>query len=297
MRDFLTSYNLYDAYILNDVFSFNETTYTNPFDFIGETFEYHCEYENKSTLFELDLDEPIKKYLSALPAYGILDECYTNGRVDFTFKAIGKCKSCRTYNIYFLLRVYTTTESSQSKGKDPLKNSTFPAITLCLEKVGSYPKPQTTVNKAVLKHFDREAGTWYYKASALLSQGYGIGAFAYFRRIIERDLINIIQEIKKLPDSDAIGISKLINEYNKNSKNYVIYDNIFHLLPNSLKVLGENPIQMLYQQTSEGLHSLSEEECLERSKSILMLLDFTIMKIYEERSTLKDIKEAIKKLK
>lgn len=61
--------------------------------------------------------------------------------------------------------------------------------------------------------------------------------------------------------------------------------------------MGDNPLQLLYNQTSEGLHSLTEEECLNRANSIATLLDFTIKKINEEKSEILEVKNAVKHLK
>ena len=130
-----------------------------------------------------------------------------------------------------------------------------------------------------------------------LNQNFGIGSFAYFRRIIEKELINIITDIKSLPDSHSVEIERLLVKHNENPKVSTIYDNIFEHLPNSLKALGDNPIKLLYNQTSEGLHSLTEEECLEKANSIFQLLNFVIKKINEERSEIKNLREIIKGLK
>jgi hypothetical protein len=53
----------------------------------------------------------------------------------------------------------------------------------------------------------------------------------------------------------------------------------------------------LYNQTSEGLHSLKESESLEKASKILVLLEFVIKKINEERSEIKDLKDIVKGLK
>ena len=76
-----------------------------------------------------------------------------------------------------------------------------------------------------------------------------------------------------------------------------IYENIFEYLPHSLKTLGDNPIRLLYNQTSEGLHSLTEDQCLEKAKNVLKLLNFVIKKINEEKSEIRDLRETIKGLK
>lgn len=62
-------------------------------------------------------------------------------------------------------------------------------------------------------------------------------------------------------------------------------------------MLGDNPIKLLYNQTSNGLHSLTEEECLEKAQKILTLLEFVIKKINEEKSEIKELKDTIKGLK
>ena len=77
----------------------------------------------------------------------------------------------------------------------------------------------------------------------------------------------------------------------------MIYENIFDYLPSSLKGLGDNPFQLLYKQTSKGLHNLSEKECLERAHNINQLLKFVIRKLNEEKSEILEIRQVIKELK
>lgn len=166
-----------------------------------------------------------------------------------------------------------------------------------IQKVGAFPQIKIVPDKIVTKYFKRDTNIFYYKGLNALNQNFGIGAFAYFRRIIEKELINIINDIKSLPDSHSAEIENLLIKHNENPKISTIYDNIFEHLPNSLKVLGDNPIKLLYNQTSEGLHSLTEEECLEKANSILQLLNFVIKKINEERSEIKILRETIKGLK
>jgi hypothetical protein len=68
-------------------------------------------------------------------------------------------------------------------------------------------------------------------------------------------------------------------------------------LPGSLKIRGENPVQLLYQQLSVGIHSLSEEQCLEKAESIKTLLTFVIKKVNEEKYVMNDVTQAIKNLR
>ena len=301
MEDFLSNYGLYQQYILTEEYTIGNQDYTGPCDFIGQTFDYQCERENKKTTFELDIDN--SEYLGYLDGDKIPDENFIDEKLNFTFKAIGKCKSCNNNYIYFLLNVFS--DKPIANIKDNINNIAFhknnnvyhPGTNIIIQKVGSNPEIKIVPDKIVSKYFNREINNLYFKGLKSLNQNYGIGSFAYFRRIIETELINIINDIKSLPDSHSSEIEKLLIKHNENPKISTIYDNIFEYLPNSLKALGDNPIKLLYNQTSEGLHSFSETECLEKAKIIVALLEFVIKKINEERSELKNIKNLIKGLK
>ena len=303
MKNFLSEYGLYERYELDQAYDSYNPLYTNPHDFLGETFNYYCKHEGLTKTFELELDIPTKNHFVGMLGNRIPDECFINEKLDFVFKAIGRCKSCNNVEVTFLLRVFSNnlvanlTNNIKNLSFEPRNNYNFPDTKIFAEKIGCFPEQIIEIDKDISKHFDRETNIWFYKAKACLNKNFGIGAFAYLRRIVEKELINIIQEIKSLPDAQTFGIQSLLDEYAKNPKTYVIYENIFPYLPNSLKQLGDNPIKLLYNQTSEGLHSLSEEVCLDRAKSISLLLEFTIRKINEEKSTLKEIREAVKNLK
>ena len=162
--------------------------------------------------------------------------------------------------------------------------------------MGALPEIKELPSKIITKYFDRESNNWYYKGINSIVNKFGIGSFAYFRRIIEKELIRIIKDIQTLPSSHNKEIGELLKKHNSDPRISTIYENIFPHLPNSLKELGNNPIKLLYNQTSEGLHSLSEEECYKKAKGIRKLLDFVIKKINEEKSEIKDLRDTIKDL-
>lgn len=98
----------------------------------------------------------------------------------------------------------------------------------------------------------------------------------------------------KLPDSNESEIQLLLDKHVEKESVSSIYENIFEHLSNSLKSLGVNPIKTLYNHSSEGLDSLTEDVAIEIAREIQMLLDFVIVKINEERSSIKDVKDALK---
>src|SRR5690606_12186363 len=130
----------------------------------------------------------------------------------------------------------------------------------------------------------------YYKGRKSLSENYGIGAFAYFRRIIEKELINIVYDLAKIESSESIKINSLLADYEKSKKTHLLYENVFQYLPLSLQSLGDNPFKLLYSQTSQGLHNLSEEDCLKRAEQIDLILKFVIKKLNEEKSDILNIR-------
>jgi hypothetical protein len=68
-------------------------------------------------------------------------------------------------------------------------------------------------------------------------------------------------------------------------------------LPNSLKQFGDNPIRLLYEQLSGGIHQFSEGECVEKARLIDVLLKYVIKKVNEEKYQFLDVKEAMLKLR
>ena len=301
MREFLSEYPLYREKLIVEDFGLGNEHYYHPGEFVGETFDYFCEIENSIQTFELDLDGfngYARHTFTKIP-----EELFIDDKLNFTFWAIGDCKSCKKHKVHFLLNV--TSDKPISDVLENYRNITlsakaenvFPQTNISIKKVGCYPQIKTNVNSQVSKYFCRESSQFYYKGIKSLNENFGVGSLAYFRRIIERELIKIIEDIKTLPDSESENIQKLLDEHYKNPSVSTIYDNIFNFLPNSLKILGDNPIKLLYNQTSEGLHSLSEDECLQKSQNILTLLNFVILKMYEEKSVIKDMKTIIKNLK
>lgn len=296
MEEFFSNGLLYEKIIILQNYEENKYYYDAQ-HFAEQTFEYFCEAEQKNTTFEVGLEYNHKYTYPQLPT-----DVFNGDFLDYTFQAICTCKSCKIQKVYFLINVTSDKPISDLVQEDSLirteKSNIFNIDTNILaQKVGVYPQFKINVNKQVNNFFCREVSTYYYKGVKAINDNYGIGALAYFRRIIEKELLNLVEQIKLLPDANKSMIQKLIDDHNKNPNLSTIYTSIFEYLPNSLKILGDNPIKLLYNQTSEGLHSLTENESIDKAKNILALLEFVILKINEEKSIVKNIKEIMKELK
>jgi hypothetical protein len=109
------------------------------------------------------------------------------------------------------------------------------------------------------------------------NQCLGIGAFSYYRRIIESEKDRIFDEIARV--CKRLGTSpELVAELEaakRETQFTKAVDSIKHGIPHALLVNGQNPLLLLHSALSEGLHADSDQDCLELAQSIrVVLADF-----------------------
>lgn len=105
-------------------------------------------------------------------------------------------------------------------------------------------------------------------------QGLGVGAFTYYRRVVEHQKSSIIDEIIKAatklnvsPEAlNALAAAKQETQFSKSVG--LVKDAI----PQALLVHGHNPLTLLHSALSDGLHDRSDEHCLELAQDIRLLL-------------------------
>lgn len=137
------------------------------------------------------------------------------------------------------------------------------------QKVGERPRKALNRDQVLQKFFAADADN-FEKAVVCLANGYGIGAFAYLRRIIERNIGSLLDLL--LDDAQAVGgadeIVAAIGELRKESPMSEKIDIANKAVPAYLRPDGVNPLGCMYKTLSEGVHSLSDEECLEKAKDL-----------------------------
>ena len=149
-----------------------------------------------------------------------------------------------------------------------------------IQKYGERPRKPLTRDR-VLQRFLKDDLKNYEKAIVCLSHEYGVAAFAYFRRVIENNinrLLDLVQEDAQSSTSGAEIISALA-ELRKESPMSEKIRIANHALPEHLKPDGLNPLGRLYQVLSEGVHNLSDEECLDRAKATSECLAFLVSEL------------------
>jgi len=106
------------------------------------------------------------------------------------------------------------------------------------------------------------------------NHGLGIGAFAYYRRVVENQKGRIIKEIARV--AKKLGASpEVLQDFEKaatETQFKTAIDDIKAGLPSVLMIEGHNPLTLLHSALSEGLHSEDDKTCLELAQSIRTVL-------------------------
>lgn len=294
MQDLADLKILFEEYPLSKelLYSGNSNIPLNPYNFIGLSFEYYCSEEKANKTFEIELPPATKEYYGNLRGDIIPNNLFENGEsLNYKIHLNGICKSCKKKQVDFLISIKSDLEYKFNRQVKSIKDLQF-----TLMKIGVYPELHIDSDKAIQKYFDRETNNWYFKGTQLYSQGYGIGSLSYFRRIVEKELMKILNDVSDLNSSDP-KLKALVEKFEKNNQISTLYKDSFSLLPQSLQILGDNPFEVLYKLTSKGLHNMTEEKSLEVASSIHKVLDFVVKKIYEEKSELQEIRKVLKDLK
>jgi hypothetical protein len=129
------------------------------------------------------------------------------------------------------------------------------------------------------------------------SQGYGIGAYGYYRRIIEDiidKLLDMIPDLLSGKDKEIYmkALEQTKHDINASDKIKLVKD----LLPSSLRPGGINPLSTLHQSLSEGLHARTDDECTELATNIRLVLIYLVEQIALTRESSAHFTEGMRKL-
>ena len=169
-----------------------------------------------------------------------------------------RCSNClRTTKVYSLAVILSTNEESHG---------------MCY-KFGEFPPYGQPVPPRLIKLIgpDREI---FLKGRDCENQGLGIGAFTYYRRVVENQKNRILEEIVKV--SEKIGMSQdkidTLREAIKETQFSKALGMAKDVIPESLLIDGHNPIFLLHRALSRGVHELSDEECLKLANTVRLVL-------------------------
>jgi len=165
-----------------------------------------------------------------------------------------------------------------------------------IEKVGQYPKP--TIRPA--KEIEKALGAYsdrYRKGLISESQGFGIGAFAYYRRIVEGVIDELLDSLTELlPDERQEEYRAALAKTKQSRVAQEKIDLVKDLLPDNLRPNGMNPLGILHHALSEGLHSLQDDKCLEMASQIRSVLEYLLTQVIGAKQAKRHFTESMKKL-
>jgi hypothetical protein len=244
---------------------------------------------------EADLDQAAKTHAFALP----------------TFSAYcGQCKAQRSFGSG------GRSWGGESVNDVSIKGKTLAAICVCIHchqfwrgyvlrfhedgtrvmKAGQYPPWDLSIDRRLAKILGENEAT-FKKGYVCEAQGFGMGAYAYYRRIVETIIDELLASIGSLIEGADNEMYKQALERVKTTRQTdekirLVKD----LLPASLKPDGHNPLGVLHHALSEGIHELSEDECLNQAGRIRAVLVFLVDQVQHAKDAKSEFTEAMRKL-
>jgi hypothetical protein len=193
------------------------------------------------------------------------------------------CSDCQKQYKFFSLHVSDLTDANKV-GK--------------VYKFGEFPKFGLPIPNKVLKLFSGADAQNFKKGRQCESQGLGIGAFSYYRRVVENHKNNIFDEIikvcKKLNVADDL-VSEL--EAAKRETQFVkSIEGVKAALPQGLLIDGHNPLTALHGALSGGLHNETDEECLASARDIRLVLAALVERISLLKEDNSELTSAVQRL-
>lgn len=117
---------------------------------------------------------------------------------------------------------------------------------------------------------------YFLQARRAIARGLGIGAYGYYRRIVENtkfDLVGSVLEVAQATNASPaqVELLKKAQAEKQFSKAIDILRDV-SAIPAALLIDGHNPLALLHDALSEGIHELSDAECLERAQEAEIIL-------------------------
>jgi hypothetical protein len=133
-------------------------------------------------------------------------------------------------------------------------------------KVGQYPELEERVSEALERGLGATDLKLYKNALRMRNFNLGVAAVSYMRRVVENrmnDMLEILHEAALAHNLPAEALAQH-KEMMEEKRFAVKVDYGGTLLPSSLRPAGKpNPMAILHELASDGLHAKSDEECVD----------------------------------
>jgi hypothetical protein len=194
------------------------------------------------------------------------------------------CRNCRVrFNVWFFWR-RVTGRVAETK--------------VLATKVGQYPPLDIPLPKELQRALGDSADLWK-KGLRSRHQGYGIGALAYFRRVVEDStarLLGLLAAAMRAagePPSDIEAVEALIAA---KAPFDTKMEQAAKMIPRSLRPGGANPFQTMFEVLSGRLHGATDADCCALVDALAKSMLLVVAKLNEHIDTQRAYDEAVKDL-
>ncbi len=160
-------------------------------------------------------------------------------------------------------------------------------------KLGEYPKFGPPIPDRVLKLVgsDRQKFIQGFRAEL---QGFGIGAYAYYRQIVEDQKVRLIDSLRKA--AEKLGASNEELQAFDGLENVdfgTCAERLTNMLPRSLRIDGHNPLKLLHKALSKNIHEGDDAECHKHAIAIRTILVEMAERIAEAVRERREVSKAV----
>ena len=179
-----------------------------------------------------------------------------NGWVEFFI--VYKCSNCNLETKKFSLAILF----------DPVREGNAPCY-----KYGEMPPFGIPTPPRLIKLIGPDKDL-FMKGRQSETHGLGIGAFSYYRRVVENQKDRILDAIIKAGEklSAPEGMIDTLKAAKEEQQFKKALESVKDAVPPGLLINGQNPLTLIHAALSDGLHGKSDEECLQRAHDIRLVL-------------------------
>lgn len=250
-----------------------------------------CQSEQTFAIHEID-NQHFSNFKQDLVQLARISMVSQGGRVEphyvdeQIYQLTFRCAKCNQYKINFHLAFH-----HEQVAKSATHSETVRTV---VQKVGQLPSAESAIDGEIKKWLKKQDLDLYKKGVRSEANGFGIGAFGYFRRIMENNIEKILNEVSKTSDSQELidAIEEAKKEHTAAKRLELVKEHA----PSSFEVAGQNVFKILYSALSVGLHAKSDEECLTLATHIRVCLNYLVKKVSKLQKEEDELKAAIKGL-
>jgi hypothetical protein len=162
-------------------------------------------------------------------------------------------------------------------------------------KFGEYPPYGDPTPNRLLRLFGKDSGL-FLKGRQCENHALGIGAFVYYRRVVENHKDQIFDGFINVAEKVAPELVGSFTEAKKQQHFLGAIEAVKDAMPQALLINGHNPLMLLHRALSKGLHAKTDDECLELAHHVRTVLAELAERIGVVLKDDANIKAAIAKL-